>query len=538
MYIQGNPGTIKNTIFENNTLTGTSTNKGIISVRANTVVTNITAINNVVSGSSRGGVFYIDKSGTLLNVTDSVLINNYAKEGSAIANYYGIFNISNSIIIANGTEQYIMYTDWSTSYANNNWWGANEVPRDKFRLSSYKIITDTWVIMNASYEEDGDTYTITTTFNNVTDVDGTISDLVGTIPDGLEVTYTTTAGELTADSTIVVDGVSTNILTSSEEATVTITQTDAVIELVLGGEPVDMKITNETYPNFFNEDGTPKAVITPGSTVKLYGLFTNKNFTFNMPLNITTDEEQAILENTSIVFTQAASGSNFTNIQIFDENYAESVITVDGASDITIGNVTIDQYNDEGVTHAIYLYNDANRVIIENNTISTVGPDANVEWDDDYVGHTVTSSISGYDTSNNVIRNNTIVTMANAGEPEAYGTIYGVEFTGNVMDFDEETVVENNVIENNTIYTESGVYNYGVSVVSYANNNKIINNNITGVGDFDAHGIQVAGPATGNVVSGNIVNVTANNVTYALYISTNSMGAVTQTSITNINITA
>ena len=57
------------------------------------------------------------------------------------------FLISNSIIIDSGEGNTLMYTDWLTSYANNNWWGANEVPRDRFRVSgSYKIITDTWVI--------------------------------------------------------------------------------------------------------------------------------------------------------------------------------------------------------------------------------------------------------------------------------------------------------------------------------------------------------------------------------------------------------
>ena len=543
LYIQGSDGTITNSVFENNTLTGTSNVKGILYIAASMNISNVSFYNNVANSTStssystsQGGVFYLSGRNKVLNVTNSVFINNTgAKNGTVIYNYYGIFDIHNSILINNTCDNnQVVYNYDTKSYANNNWWGTNDDPSKYIReTSSYPVDSDTWVIMNASYEEDDDTYTITTTFNKVTDVDGTITDLVGTIPDGLEVTYTTTAGELTANTTTVVDGVTTNTLTTTEETTVTITQTDAVVELVLGGEPVDMKITNETYPNFFNEDGTPKAVITPGSEIKLYGLFTNKNFTFNIPLNITTDEEQAILENTSIVFTQGASGSNFTNIQIFDENYAESVITVDGASDVLIGNVTIDQYNDEGVTHAIYLFNDASGVIVENCTISTIGPDANVAYDDDWVGHTVTSSISGFDTSNNVIRNNTIVTMANAGEPEAYGTIYGVEFAGNSMDFDEETVVENNTIENNTIYTQSNVYNYGVSVLAFANNNKIINNNITGIGDFDAHGIQVAGPASNNVVDGNTVNLTANNVTYGIYVSTNMMGAVTGNNITN-----
>ena len=141
-----------------------------------------------------------------------------------------------------------------------------------------------------------------------------------------------------------------------------------------------------------------------------------------------------------------------------------------------IENITIDQYNDAGTTHAIYLHDDANNVLIENCTISTVGPDANVEYDDDYVGHAVTSSISGYSTSNNTIRNNVIVTMPNGGTASTYASIYGIELSGNA--FDDEVVVEDNVIENNTVYTESAVYSYGISVLSNANDNKIINNNI------------------------------------------------------------
>ena len=82
--------------------------------------------------------------------------------------------------------------------------------------------------MEATCTEDGSPYTVTTTFNKVNDVNGTISDLNGSIPDGLEVSYETTPGTLASETTTVENGVTTNTITSDTLPMVTITQANEV----------------------------------------------------------------------------------------------------------------------------------------------------------------------------------------------------------------------------------------------------------------------------------------------------------------------
>ena len=161
-------------------------------------------------GKVGGGAIYAS-SGEVL-VTDCVFENNKAGNGSAIYMYYygadnvslNKLNIHNSVIIGEDSAKLIQsdYTNGSL-IANSNWWGTNN-PADKV---SDGITVNNWVIMNVNPTEatitpDG-SVEITVDFKHTNSTDGTIADLVGTLPKEFTVTGTASSGTLSpAEATI------------------------------------------------------------------------------------------------------------------------------------------------------------------------------------------------------------------------------------------------------------------------------------------------------------------------------------------------
>ncbi len=542
--------TINNSKFIANVKEASGALKGLVYIRANTVIDNTIFADNVVKSTSsssystgQGAGVYIDKSGTLLNVTNSVFDNNYANSGSAIFNYYGSFNISNSVILSNENDTYTIYTDYRNSYANNNWWGQNSVPRELLRTtSSYTINTDNWVILEATAGEvtEGQ-LTVTATLNKVMDAEGTVTDLVGTLPE-VDVTYDVPTGSL-VESTEIVDCVSTATVQTADDGRYKVIVTANNESVTLTNDD-DIIVTEESYSRYFNDDGTAKESVKPGKVIFISGELTNKTFIFDVPVNVTTyNRTQANLTNAKFIFNEGASGSNMTSIIINNTDYAEVAVFVNEATDMNITNNTITQTNNDGTTIAI-AFNQTTGTTIEANNITVSGktyPITNNEL------LSRTAAIQGYNSSSNFILDNDVnmVGLGNGGSQYAQDSIIGIEVRGEYwidwdtydMGMDESN--DNMVSDNRITVSGDSKYGYGIR---FGNNidGTIINNNTVDVnGTLYACGIETNKGDDIQVLYNNVTAV-ATNFTYGIYVSTGSMGNVNDATVyaNNINVTA
>ncbi|HIJ15139.1 MAG TPA: hypothetical protein HA277_01895, partial [Methanosphaera sp.] len=83
--------------------------------------------------------------------------------------------------------------------------------------------------------------------------------------------------------------------------------------LVVGNVGYDLNLTDETWDQFFNEDGTPKKdVVGEYDILKFNGKFTNRHMNINIPLTITTGETQAVLDGCTINVNSEINIKNIT----------------------------------------------------------------------------------------------------------------------------------------------------------------------------------------------------------------------------------
>ena len=173
--------------------------------------------------SSQGGAIFASAGNVF--ITNSVFENNQASEGSEIyMKAYGPdiinlnkLNITNSIIKDDGDSVIISnYTNGSL-VANNNFWGNNSGAGDKV---SEGITVDNWVIMNVNPTSvtltEAGPVEITVDFNHVTDAQGNIAELEGTLPEEFTITAMTMDGSISPASVTTVDGVANVIFTPAE----------------------------------------------------------------------------------------------------------------------------------------------------------------------------------------------------------------------------------------------------------------------------------------------------------------------------------
>ncbi|OED29695.1 Ig-like domain repeat protein [Methanosphaera sp. WGK6] len=561
--LQVYPSIIDNSTFlRNNVSVG---NGGAIQTGTNTTtITNSQFIENQVllkgTFARKGGAIYAYGDG--LTVINSTFINNVAEGGgSAIANYWGGFNVTNSILISSGSTS-ILYNEDEEDHqviANNNWWGTNENPITKGytaygRYYDYDeeeyvecspIVVTKWIIMNTTVTPSenfkyGDTLTIDTSFNQTMDVNGVIADYNDILPNGMNVTYTSNKNCFENNMTSVINGKTSNKYTIGSQKVVINTtsgaQTNTFEGTAIMPEPKVIILTDDTYSQFFDSEGRVILdMVPPNSELQFSGAFYNRNMVIDNSLNLTTHTVQAILNNCTITIIADGAYTNITNMIMNNTDYSTELIYLNNTNNIIIRNNTLIQNNTKDNTYAINLLSSTD-ITIESNNITTTGPCDDIFFDDDYIGYVVTASIMGYNSSDNIIKNNNIITNY-TGDTSTYGTVESIVFMGNPMNFDEDIVADNNEITNNVIITE-GKYAYGISLSGNVNDNKVTNNNLTSIGTHYANGIQLSGPASDNIISYNNINSTADNVTYGLYISTNMMGAVTDNTITYNNITA
>ena len=273
-------------------------------------------------------------------------------------------------------------------------------------------------------------------------------------------------------------------------------------------------ITDETYSQFFNEDGTViDGKIVNSSKIYLIGTFNNKDFTF-------AKDKIAIVGSDAVLLN--------------------STITAEGTSHISISNITINNTNTDKfsavvfnstepgrlATSKIYIDTDekVNAVILASNKSAVVQSLINVnakaygvdytQVDDVWVGLGSTVGIA-IRSSDNLI-NQTNVTVTAKDNSNSYASVYAIDMqSGNPNIILSGNVLATNLRLNATS-TNTG-YSYGVNAIGIT---KTISSmmwiNVTS--DNYACGLQLSGQSSDNQLAGYIYS-TSNDTAYGAYVS-------------------
>ena len=183
----------------------------------------VSVTGNRIEGFAQG--IQVGKSGqtlTNISVTNNTLQGNtvgvkvLASADGVVVNYNNI---------EDNTTYGVQNTDAKTLDATNNWWGANDGPSaspgsgDKI---SANVNADPWLVISVSADkasiEANSTSTATVTADMTKNSDGTDTSASGYIPDGTEITFSTSKGSI-ADATTTTNGKATATLTSSANVT-------------------------------------------------------------------------------------------------------------------------------------------------------------------------------------------------------------------------------------------------------------------------------------------------------------------------------
>ena len=348
------------------------------------------------------------------------------------------------------------------------------------------------------------------------------------------------------------------ILSNADDSSEDIQKENADSKSNLGSGNTVHTITENDYSNYFDSDGNLiNSLVKANDTINLSGNFSNKKFIINIPLTITSTENDAFLKNSPIYY-QGVDNENFaydavvSNLKI-ESNLANiSAVWVIGSSCIKVLNNDIftTGHNGYPVSLDSFTYN----CIVENNIIKTVVPvntavsssevnndeeentGDNSSWQHSGISlrdaHwnsivnndiTVENSYGVYlcygasISNNNIIANNTI--RATAETPSFWS--YGVYLTGNYNRVENNTIIRmyrgihssypHNIIVGNEIYDINGFDenngiggDYGI----YGGNDTLIANNSIYNADLIGAGILVG----------------SNSEVYGNYIQINSSG--------------
>ena len=277
------------------------------------------------------------------------------------------------------------------------------------------------------------------------------------------------------------------ILSNADDSSEDIQKENADSKSNLGSGNTVHTITENDYSNYFDSDGNLiNSLVKANDTINLSGNFSNKKFIINIPLTITSTENDAFLKNSPIYY-QGVDNENFaydavvSNLKI-ESNLANiSAVWVIGSSCIKVLNNDIftTGHNGYPVSLDSFTYN----CIVENNIIKTVVPVntavSSSEVNNDEEENTGDNSswqhsgISLRDAHWNSIVNNDITVENSYGVYLCYGA----------------SISNNNIIANNTIRATAetpSFWSYGVYLTgsSYPHN-IIVGNEIYDINGFD-----------------------------------------------------
>ncbi|WP_458455693.1 right-handed parallel beta-helix repeat-containing protein [Methanobrevibacter sp.] len=134
--------------------------------------------------------------------------------------------------------------------------------------------------------------------------------------------------------------------------------------------PKSYTVSESTYSrNFDNNGNFVRSGVNPGDNIKLSGSFSNKNFIFNMPLNIIGVSSD--LRCSTVTLLSGASGSTVSNLNIQNNGYRAVGIFLNSASNCVINNCEI--RNTGEAAYCICVANKSNYNNITNNHLTAYG---------------------------------------------------------------------------------------------------------------------------------------------------------------------
>ena len=249
------------------------------------------------------------------------------------------------------------------------------------------------------------------------------------------------------------------------------------------------QVTDGSYSNFFNSDGTLMSNVEEGSVLDLSGNFQGKNFTLNKPVTLTSSSG-ALLTNCFFIVNSGGSGSILSNLNVIDDGYGAYAFTLNGADRVVLRNNIVSCKGHGGFT--ITLLPDSDFNIIENNTLITNYTST------DYFHSTVILFAS----DNNILRDNFIYTGDSNGiYLSTYGRSNGVK--SNFNNISNNTVV--------CLCDTPSSWNYAIQVMGDYNN--ILGNCISN----SYRGISTTSGYFNNISSNLITNTNGECAIYASY---------------------
>ncbi|OED30031.1 Ig-like domain repeat protein [Methanosphaera sp. WGK6] len=319
----------------------------------------------------------------------------------------------------------------------------------------------------------------------------------------------------TSDYTIKID-TTNNIVTGNYLTTPTLAGEDTLI--IVSGNTVEnnrpeagsqYNITDETYSNFFDENGVLLNKISNYSKINLLGTFNNKNFTFNNII-INVNGVEAVLLNSTIKATNNAS-VKITNMTINNSNSNDHAIILESNKNI-VANVSINRNTTNNISQEIYITGNTNTVQTTN--ITTNAPASDIKYGvDPSIANLAAIVVLSND--NTIVNNTIIVNSTTSTSQWGYGTIEAITVQGST-----KTTANNNKVTNNNITINSPEYGYGINIGENTSANTIQSNTINMNSKNYAAGIQIGyGTSTSNTIQSNTININATNYAYGLLVS-------------------
>ena len=317
----------------------------------------------------------------------------------------------------------------------------------------------------------------TASASNINDLDYNLSDSLESSPVSNTVDIDNLGTSEGSESDSLSDAIDDDIISNADNSNEERSNENPQSGSNLGdGEKTIHTITEANYSSYFDSDGNLiNSLVKANDTINLSGNFSNKKFIINIPLTITSTENNAILKNSPIYYYNV-SNENFaydaivSNLKIESNIPDISAVWVIGSKNIRILNNDIFTTGHNG--YPISLDGFTYDCIVENNIIKTVVPvntaidSSEVNPDEENSGDNSSwqhSGISLRDAHGNSIVNNDITVENSYGVYLCYG----------------RSTSSNNIIANNTIRATSetpSFWSYGVYITG--NYNHIENNTI------------------------------------------------------------
>ncbi|MBO7716346.1 MAG: hypothetical protein J6S85_22465, partial [Methanobrevibacter sp.] len=148
--------------------------------------------------------------------------------------------------------------------------------------------------------------------SNVDDLDYNLSDSLESSPVSNALDFDNAGVSEDSESNSISDSIDESSISNIDDSIEEISSVNTGSDSKIGdGEKTIHTITEDNYSSYFDSDGNLiNSLVKANDTINLSGNFSNKKFVINIPLTITSTENNAILKNSPIYYYNV-SNENF-----------------------------------------------------------------------------------------------------------------------------------------------------------------------------------------------------------------------------------